>query len=338
MTGRTTLVSVGVTGGQGNGESRQGSISADGRFVAFNSNATNLFPGDTNNSPDVFVRDLHTGRTTLASVGTGGGLADNGAHQPEISADGRHVVFTSGSTNLVAGDTNDTEDVFVRDLRSRRTERVSLTADGQQRDIYSREPAISGDGRFVAFVTEGPSLAVHDRKKNTTRVVSEGVTVDPQSFMTEIGYPSFSDDGRFLLFTVIGWLGPDPVPNVWLRDLQTNGLELVSTDHLGRPSSAIGPVFRGDVSADGRYVTFGTPGRMTPADQGDLSDVFRLDRKTGTRVWISRGQDQTAGGNGSVGPAISSDGKHVAFESDNPTLIPNGAGLQTYEWSSTRPR
>ncbi|WP_433158604.1 TolB family protein [Kribbella sp. CA-247076] len=340
VTGRTTLVSVGVNGAQGNGESRQGSISADGRYVAFNSYATNLFPGDTNDGPDVFVRDLRTGRTTLVSTGLER-LANHGAHQPEISADGRHVVFTSASTNLVAGDTNDFEDIFVRDLRAGRTERVSLTADGQQTAIFSRDPAISADGRIVAFTSENSRVLVRDRAKKTTRVVSDGVVIDPGTFIVEMVYLSVSGDGGSVLFTVVEYGGPfDAVANIWLRDLRTDRLRLITADDQGRPNSTVGPVFRSDVSADGRYVTFGTPARLTAADTGNLSDVFRLDRRTGARVWITRKQDQNPpnGGNGSVGPAISDDGQHVAFDSDNQQLVPGGSpsGNDTYLWSTAR--
>ncbi|MEU4605586.1 hypothetical protein AB0F43_21605 [Kribbella sp. NPDC023972] len=340
-TGRTTLVSVGTGGAQGNQESRQGSISADGRFVVFTSDASNLLPGDTNNSPDVFLRDLLTGRTTLVSGGRQG-QADAGAHQPEISADGRQVAFTSGSTNLVAGDTNGTGDVFVRDLEAGRTERVSLTEDGLQSDYSSSDPAVSADGRLVAF-TSSTAVAVRDRGTNTTRVVSRGVTVDPQSESLEAGKPAVSNDGRFVVFTVVGWQpGMDPIPNVWLRDLRTDRLELISADYLGQPAWAIGASFRTDISADGRYVTFGTTARLTRADQGELSDVFRLDRKTGSLGWITDGLDQARvdGRNGSHGPAISDDGLHVAFDSDAKTLAPGGGtfGYDTYLWSSARIR
>ncbi|WP_329000209.1 hypothetical protein OHA18_37965 [Kribbella sp. NBC_00709] len=340
-TGRTTLASVGAGGVQGNQASRQGSISADGRFVAFNSDASNLLPGDTNNSPDVFVRDLRTGRTTLVSVGRNG-QADQGALQPEMSPDGRHVAFTSGSTNLVAGDTNNLADVFVRDLDAGRTQRVSLTVNGRQSAYSASDPAISADGRFVAFASN-TEVAVRDRSTNRTRVVSRGVTVDPRSESLEAVKPAISNDGRFVVFTVIGWFpGMDPVPNVWLRDLRTDRLELISVDDSGQPALGIGGSFRTDISADGRYVTFGTTARLSDADQGELSDVFRFDRKTDSVRWITSGQDQTRVDNinGSHGPAISDDGQHVAFDSDAKTLAPGGgtSGYDTYLWSSARIR
>ncbi|WP_432892680.1 hypothetical protein ACQPYH_17940 [Kribbella sp. CA-245084] len=356
VTRRTTRVSVGAGGVQGNGESREGSISADGRYVVFNSCATNLVPGDTNGGGDIFLRDLRTGRTTRVSVGLNG-QADLDSWEPEISADGRHVAFTSSATNLVVGDTNNTQDVFVRDLVTRRTERVSVTADGQQLDVYSSSPAISGDGRRVAFVTPAQLepvppppphsdtlLYVRDRAAKTTRAESIGVPFDSRAFSVESIYPTFSSDGRYLSFTLVSWLGIgiDSIPNVWLRDLRTNRLELMSADAQGRPSTAVGPVFRSGVSADGRYVTFGTPGRLTAADTGDLSDVFRRDRKTGALVWITKAQDQTdpfGGRWGSVGPAISTDGQHVAFDSDDKQLAPGGgtSGLDTYLWNAARP-
>jgi Tol biopolymer transport system component len=335
-TDRTTRVSVGTGGVEGNGMSRQGSISADGRFVAFNSYATNLYPGDTNDTGDVFVRDLRTGKTTLTSVGPDG-PAVYGAHMPEISADGKHVVFTSGSPNLVADDTNSTEDIFVRDLVTRQTERVSVSASGQQLDIYSREPAISGNGRFVAYVTAATTVSVYDRQKNTTRVISDGVTLDPSTTFHEIGYTSFSADGRFVLFNVTEYefIGGDEVPNFWLRDLRTGKLDLITADSAGKPSRAIGLTLRGDVSGDGRYVTVGTTARLTPADTDDFSDVYRIDRKTGSRVWISRGQQPNEfGQGGSSGSAISDDGRHVAFQSDSDGLVPGATGQQTYQWSS----
>jgi Tol biopolymer transport system component len=357
VSGRTTLVSVGAGGVPSNGESREGSISADGRYVAFTSFASNLVPGDTNGEGDVFLHDLKTGRTTLISVGSQGqgNLSSIGS---EISADGSHVAFTSAATNLVAGDTNDTQDVFVRDLRTRRTERVSVSSDGSQLEVFSNLSAISGNGRLVAFGTPAqlvpvpPSppttdiiLYVRDRTADKTRAVSLGATHDPRSIIVEAAYPSFSNDGRYVVFTQISWLGVgiDPVPNVWLRDLRTNRLQLISADAQGKPSTAVGPVFRSGVSADGRYVTFSTPAVLTSGDSGILADVFRLDRKTGSLVWITRAQDQTdpfGGRIGSVGPAISADGQHVAFESDDKQLAPGGGmfGRDTYLWNAARPR
>ena len=126
-------------------------ISADGRFVAFSSDATNLVPGDTNGTADVFVRDRQTGTTRRVSVGSGGAQGNGLSVDPAISADGRFVAFASDATNLVPGDTNGADDVFVRDRQTGTTRRVSVGSGGAQGDRVSFDPAISADGRFVAF-------------------------------------------------------------------------------------------------------------------------------------------------------------------------------------------
>jgi Tol biopolymer transport system component len=349
VSGRTVLVSVGVGGVQGNAESRQGSISADGRFVAFNSFASNLVPGDDNGGPDVFVRDLWRHRTVLASIGVGG-IADLGAHSPDLSADGQHVAFTSSSTNLVAGDTSD-QDVFVRDLAESRTELVSVSTAGEQTESPASQPSLSADGRRVAFVgsdlAPGPTpepppfpdgvVYVRDRVARTTQAASLGIPVDPRAFVVDAGSPKLSDDGRVVVFAAIGWLGVgvDPIVNVWLRDLRSGAAELISADRRGRPSSSIGGG-SADISADNRYVAFSSAAPLARGDSGVLHDVFIRDRRTGGLAWLTRAQDRTDTGVGSYGPAISADGRHVAFESDDSRLAPpggGGVGYDTYLWS-----
>ncbi len=125
VAGTTRRVSVSSAGAQANGESVVGSISGDGRLVAFRSVASNLVAGDTNRSSDVFVRDLAAGTTRRVSVSSAGVQANGDSTAPSISADGRFVVFMSRASNLVVGDTNGFEDVFVRDLVTGTTERIS---------------------------------------------------------------------------------------------------------------------------------------------------------------------------------------------------------------------
>lgn len=111
-----------------------------------------------------------------------------------MSAHGRYVVFSSSASDLVPNDTNGQRDVFVRDRAAGRTTLASVGPDGFA-DNGAHQPE---NGRFVAYLTEA-IVSVHDRKKNTTRVVSQGVTVDPRSVLTDFAYLSFSDDGRYLL-------------------------------------------------------------------------------------------------------------------------------------------
>ena len=159
-------LSVATDGSEANGNSDEPSLSADGRFVAFVSEATNLVAGDTNGVQDIFVRDTCFGASSCTpsteriSVATGGSAADSASSKPSISANGRYVAFESAATNLVAGDTNGGVDIFVRDTCASAagctptTYRVSVSTDGSQGNLPSSAPSISGDGRFVSFVTE----------------------------------------------------------------------------------------------------------------------------------------------------------------------------------------
>jgi len=188
----TTRVSVATGGGQGfGGDSGDSALSPDGRFVAFESLASNLVPGDTNGVSDIFVHDRQTGETTRVSVSTGGVQGNGPSHgEMAISADGRVVAFTSEATNLVPGDTNGIEDIFVHDRQTGVTERVSVATGGGQA-LWNGQPNIGGsenvtisaDGRFVAFESFTNNLVpgdtngvtdvfVHDRQTGETSRVS----------------------------------------------------------------------------------------------------------------------------------------------------------------------
>ena len=157
-----TRVSVDSAGNQANASSFDPSISADGRFVAFTSSASNLVPGDTNNNRDVFVRDLSTNTTTRVSVGSAGNQANEDSSSSSISADGRFVGFWSNASNIVPGDTNDSSDIFVRDLSTNTTTRVSVDSAGNQGTGGSSDASISADGRFVAFLSNASNLVPGD--------------------------------------------------------------------------------------------------------------------------------------------------------------------------------
>jgi Tol biopolymer transport system component len=183
--GTTERVSLSGTGAQGDEESFGTSITPDGRAVAFTSRASNLVQGDTQGQTDAFVRDLRTGATVRVSVSSNGVPGNSESASPKLSANGRHVVFQSWATNLVAGDTGEAEDVFVRDLATRTTERVSVSSSGEQANDYSFGVAISGDGRYVAFVSSATNLVpgdtnnaadvfLRDRRAGTTTRVNVG--------------------------------------------------------------------------------------------------------------------------------------------------------------------
>lgn len=207
----TTRISVASDGSQGNDESTEPSISADGRYVAFWSRASNLVSDDTNDVPDVFVYDRQSEqirRVSVDSDGAQGNDASSSSSRSYISSDGRYIAFVSGASNLVSGDTNNEADIFVHDQQTGQTSRASISSDGVQGNGTSFHPSISADGRYVAFMSEATNLVsndtngdwdifVHDRQSGETKLVSiatNGVQADDRST-----YPHISADGRFIM-------------------------------------------------------------------------------------------------------------------------------------------
>jgi Tol biopolymer transport system component len=215
--GTTARVSLGPNGVQGNDFSGSygaiPALSADGRVVAFESEASNLVPGDTNGRQDVFVRDRQTGTTARVSRGRGGVQGNDDSFGAMLSADGRFVAFASDASNLVPGDTNGERDVFVRDRRTGTTERVSLGPNGRQGNADSDNPSLSSDGQFVAFYSYASNLVpgdtngerdvfVRDRRTGTTERVNLGPNgVQGNDFSGSYGaIPVLSANGRFVAF------------------------------------------------------------------------------------------------------------------------------------------
>lgn len=207
--GTTELVSVAMDGGPGNEDSYVPCISGDGRFVAFESEATDLVPGDTNTYRDVFVRDRRDHTTTRVSVATDGVQGNSHSYWPAMSANGRYVVFTSDASNLVAGDTNGTRDVYLHDRRTGKTERVDVTDGGAQANYGGQSGSISSDGRFVAFFSGSTNLIQGDDHggdifvRDLQEKLTERVSVTTGGSVTNTGYsdvPSISKDGRYVVF------------------------------------------------------------------------------------------------------------------------------------------
>ena len=217
--GSTTRVSVDSSGAQADGDSLYASISADGRYVAFESTATNLVPGDTNAIADLFLHDRQTRVTSRLSTDDSGVQGNGDSMNPAISADGRQVAFVSWSTQLVPGDTNARMDIFVRDLVAGTISRVSIDSEGVQGNGNSLSPAISGDGRYVAFVSYSTNLVpgdtngtqqadafLRDRVKGTTTRLNLGPSaiqdngdVDSLAITADGGFVVFDSDGTNLV-------------------------------------------------------------------------------------------------------------------------------------------
>jgi Tol biopolymer transport system component len=316
-------------------DSYSSSISADGRYVAFQSYADNLVPGDTNEQPDIFVRDRQTGTTERVNVAADGTQANDYSYSSSISADGRYVAFLSRASNLVPGDTNEQPDIFVRDRQTGTTERVNVAADGTQANNYSGELSISADGRYLAFASrasnlvsddtnEQPDIFVRDRQTGTTERVSvaaDGTQANKDSWEK----PTISADGRYVAFSSrASNLIPDDTNEQWdifVRDRQTGTTERVSVAADG--TQANNGSYSQSISADGRYVAFSSwANNLVPDDTNERPDIFVRDRQTGTTERVSVTSDGTQANSTSWYPSISADGSHVAFQSDANNLVP----------------
>jgi Tol biopolymer transport system component len=332
---KTIRVSVSSHEAQAKKRSNGPVISADGRFVAFHSNASNLVGGDTNGRRDVFVRDRRTGRTERVSLGFGGAQASRGSSFPSISANGRFIAFSSKAPNLTRGDTTGHRDIFVHDRRTGRTKRVSESPGGGPADGQSDgSPAISSTGRFVAFSSHATNLVpgdtnrhddvfVHDTKiGETTRVSlsSGGMQTDKRS-----GRPAISADGRFVTFeaeaTNLVEADTNGRVDIFVHDRRTGGTERVSVNSAadqGRGNSR-----NPSISANGRLVAFTSGARnLVRDDRNDEPDVFVHDRRTGRTEQVSLGSGGMQGNQPSDAAAISDGGRFVAFHSKASTLIP----------------
>ena len=162
QTGITERISLDSSSSEGNGTSDLPSISADGRYVVFESDADNLVPDDTNFRTDIFVRDRQTGLTNLVGQAFDGGQLNSWSNRPSITPDGRFVAFQSEASNLIAGDTNGTTDTFVNDRQTGLTTRVSVDSGGGEGNSFSLYPSISSGGHFVAFFSFAGNLVPND--------------------------------------------------------------------------------------------------------------------------------------------------------------------------------
>ena len=323
----------------------QASVSADGRYVAFDLGIRPRGPDDTRWSRDIFVCDTHAGVTKLISSVASNQLGNLNAETPWLTTDGRFVAFASASPNLVPRDTNGLQDVFVRDRQTGRTERASISIRGAQANGESlAECSISDDGRFVAFSSLASNLVVADLNQKSDvfmrdRLTGETQRVSVSSSSDEAradspyppGYPNLcslhgviSGNGRFVAFVSTA---SNLVPNdtnhtgdVFVRDLEAGATERVSVSSAG----AQGDGFSGDaapwpgrplaISADGRFVAFvSEASNLVPGDNNDAADVFVRDRlKQRTElVSVTSGGRQWPGG--AYQPALSPDGRFFVF-------------------------
>jgi Tol biopolymer transport system component len=319
--GTTERVSVDSAGNPGNGSSDSPSISADGRYVAFQSDASNLVPGDTNGDADIFVHDRQTGDTTRVSVDSAGNQANGWSGKPSISGDGRYVAFMSAASNLVPDDTNGEGDVFLHDRQTGQTTRVGLNGAG------AGDPsiAISADGRWVAFWSYSDldpeyaghsGLFVHDRSTGLTTLASVDNEGNPADGYSASWVSSISADGRFVAFDSRSPLVPPDTDgnfDIFVRDRasgQTTRVTVGPLSHDGQDSYAP------SINADGRYVAFQNGSCCAGAN------VLVHDRMTQQTTEASVNGDGESSDWTSWQASISGDGRYVAFLSGATNLVP----------------
>jgi hypothetical protein len=331
----TERVSVSSAGAEAGNDCVDGAISLDGRYVAFVSCATNLVAGDTNEMPDVFVRDRLAGTTERVSVSTGGGQANGCSDLPAISADGRYVSFESYATDLVASDTNGKADVFVHDRLTGATERISLSSVGGQGDDDSSYSALSSNGRYVAFDSYATNLVagdtnacrdvfVHDRDTDATERVS--LPSGGGEANNGCAWPSISSNGRYVGFTscatnlVAG--DTNVAPDVFVRDRTLSTTERVSVSSGGAEGDSCSMIGRPALSGDGRYVAFESPAtNLVAGDTNAVHDIFVRDRVSDTTERVSLSSGGAEANSASVYASISSNGRFVAFSSAASNLV-----------------
>lgn len=407
----TQRISTDTGPAEANNASHSPSVSADGRWVAFVSEASNLVPHDINRKQDVFLRDTRTGRTVRVSVSSKGQQGNMPSYNPSISDDGRFVVFDSFASNLVRDDLNRRGDVFLYDRRSATTERISVGPGGAEAtghsgfasisgdgnvvvfestakelrkgggrvtDVYalgrrsgkldwvSRAPlggepgggsgnaTVSRDGRFVAFTSGASNLVPGDANQAEDVFVRDrrsGFTV--RASMNSVGgeanagsdLASISDDGRFVAFestasslTALdptselvpgllresGGIGRDTDTNavldVFVHDLRTRRTERISVAHDGAQGTR--ESYSPSISGDGRYVAFASyADNLVPGDTNRAREVFLRDRVAGTTTRASVGAADAQANAGSSAPAMTADGRGVVFVSDASNLV-----------------
>lgn len=336
--GTTILLSPNWSGtGGANGNSTFASVTTKGFYVAFQSDASDLVPGDTNGTSDVFVRDVFGGTTILVSVAADGGSGNGPSTNAVITPDGRYVAFVSAATNLVVGDTNKIADVFVRDLVTQTTLLASVGAaipSGATTASVS-SVSITPDGRYVAFASTAAGLAagvtnrpvgevyVRDLVGGTTIWASTNAASLAQTLLGLTNVPSYhavlSDDGRFVAFKT-GTTNGAGLALILRYDTWSNTVAIVSTNAI--PAFLFSDdLFGPEMTPDGRFIAFV---RREGPTNVFYASVHLWDGQNSTDTLISG----DAGGNVPANtlshtPVLTPDGRFVAFLSDAATLVGN---------------
>ncbi|MFV2064756.1 MAG: TolB family protein [Chloroflexota bacterium] len=329
-TPKTRLVSKSSAKIQGDKASLVADISGTGQFVAFDSRATNLIRGDDNNSSDVFIRDSKTGKTRLVSKSFVAGVASGKSSRPSISVSGRYIAFQSDASDLTRRDANDKVDVFVWDRKRNGSELISRNKDGAQGDDHSFNPAISANGRWVAFESSATNLVGEDNKGNRQIYLFDRSTHDMilvsrngrgRAGNSDSRNPAITAKGHYVVYesaaTNLTSKDSKGYTQVYKFDRVTMRTTLVSRNNKGKAGNndSNDPA----ISTDDARVVFNSLATNFAKDTNGVADVYMRDRKAKRtrRVSLNWRGKQLNGGSQQVNtnPDISANGKWVAFES-----------------------
>ena len=330
---KTKRVSVKSNGEEGPASS-SGYIDdlSDNGMVAVFSSDSQLTGADDNAFEDVYVRKIKTGKTVLVSVRNNGIVGNGESRGPAISGNGRVAVFTSGADNLVPADENGMEDIFVHNLKTRKTERVSIATNGDEAGGVGSQPSVSSTGRYVVFDTgsklsnrdknHADDVYLRDRKTDKTELVSQtSAGVDTTDGTSE--NPWLSNNGRFVAFESEA---DDLVPNdenasddVFVRDRMKDRTRRVSlaTDDQERSGSSIDA----SISSNGNLIAFGSLAPFAANDDNGFSDIYVRNVEKGTTTWLSKNKDGNASDENSYYPSMSPNGRMIGFYSNANDLV-----------------
>jgi Tol biopolymer transport system component len=323
-----------VDGSDPNDTTEQVVTSADGKWIAFSTNATNVTPGDASRLGDVYLMNRATGALRLVSAAAGGGHSNGNARSPLLSANGRYVVYVSNASDILPAVDADLgiDQVYRYDRVTRTTILVSRSRTGTAPHNRSELPAVSATGRYVSYATVAPSVVNGDRndredvvrfdaRTGKTIKISNAHTPESPSDQDSFG-SDISRDGRYVVFdSRASTLVPDDtdfVSGIFLYDVQTDQFTEISRADDGSPPDheAITP----SMSDSGRYVVYdSTATNLAGGDPSELHNIYLYDRSTGQTSVVSQAEDGTP----SDGPSLNAvvNGNFVAFDSQASTLV-----------------
>jgi Ca2+-binding RTX toxin-like protein len=339
----TTRISTDADGAQVTGACINAKFSADGRYMVFQSGDSNLVAGDMNGVTDIFVKDLETGNIQLVSTTRYGWQLDVSSLNPQISADGRYVVFQTDSAMGLVEDINGFTDIFVKDLQTGSIQRVSIATNGAEGNGISSNAKISADGRYVLFESDAANLVAGDWNNARDVFLKDLQTgeirlVSSDAFggvATNDGYPlysrqaSFSANGRYVVFessaqNLTGYDG-DAHSDIFVKDLQTWSIQRASINAYGALVDLNSA--NAHIAADGRYVVFESIAtNLVDNDTNGAADIFVKDLQTGAIQRVSTAANGAEGNLDSSNPQISNDGHYVVFQSNATNLTADSYG------------